>query len=1065
MNLPRFAVSRPVMTAVIFIVMIVFGMLSLKMLPLDLFPEIEPPAISVVTVYSGAGAKEIEEKVSKPIENALASVGDLKDLRSTSQEGMSQVVCLFEFGTNLDEAANNIRDKLEFAKQRLPDDAEQPMVIKFNLAMFPIMFLSLTSDDVDIRGHEKEIENLIIEPLQRIPGVASVIAFNIMNKEVAVTVDQDRLTALNLSIADISNAIRMDNYSLPAGHMEIGSFDYTIRVPGEYDNIKHIEDTIIAATPAGLVRIRDVARVFWSATDTRQVSTLNDREMVFLMVQKQSGSNTVKVASSVNKKISDMEGKLPFGMKLTMVMDSAEFILNMVGNLTRTVYFGGFFVLLVVIFFLRRLRSSIIIATSIPASLIIGFAFLYSFGYTLNMISLMALSLAIGMVVDNSIVVLDSISQHISWGKNRRDAAITGTVEVGGAIMASTLTTVMIFAPLFFIGGFVGIMFKQLAGVVILTLFASLLSALLLTPMLCSRLLKPVATSKEEGRNGNGYANGNGNGNGLKYTLIRTSENIFNTLETRYSRTLNWTLKHRVLTLGIAAVIFISSLGLVKIIGVDFMPSEDSGDIQISFETPLGTRIEETEKVAQAIADVVKEHIPERRYVYYRCGESGGGMSGTIQGTSTGRVGVKTLPLNQRDRSTQEMGAVIRPYIEKIPGIYKLDIAADNPMSSMFSGGQKPVTIQVLCKDVKKAEKIADEMLVKIEKIKGLKDITTDTVNLKPELQVSIDRTRANQIGLNVYGIADAVRGSMFGRLTSIYREGGNEYDIYVRLRKQDRMTVQQLENMELKTMTGETVPLKTVATISEGMTPLSISRLNKQRVLTIGARNEGATLGEIQEQIDTIIAGMNIPPDVGIEYGGNLEQQADVNKDMSLLLLMGIFLVYLVMAAQFESFVDPLVIIFSIPFAATGVMTGLFIAGFPLSVPAMLGMIILVGIVVNNAIVLVDYTNILRRTEKMGVIRALKTAGKRRLRPVLMTALTTISGMTPLALSQGDGHESWQPMGISVVFGLLVSTLVTLVVIPVMYAMAEPLRRKIHDVFGNEEDDALPEDTNGEIA
>jgi len=1057
MNLPRFAVSRPVMTAVIFIVMIVFGMLSLKMLPLDLFPEIEPPSISVVTIYSGAGAKEIEEKVSKPIENALASVPDLKDLRSTSQEGVSQVICLFEFGTNLDEAANNIRDKLEFAKKRLPDDAEQPMVIKFNLAMFPIMFLSLTSDDVDVRGYENEIENLIIEPLQRIPGVASVIAFNIMNKEVAVTIDQSRLKALNLSVADVSRAIQMDNYSLPAGHMEIGSFDYTIRVPGEYDNIKQVENTIVAATPKGLVRIRDLGRTFWSATDIRQVSTLDNREMVFLMVQKQSGSNTVSVASRVNDKLAEMEGHLPFAMKLTMVMDSSEFIVNMVNNLTRTVYFGGFFVLLVVIFFLRRLRSSIIIATSIPASLIIGFAFLFSFGYTLNMISLMALSLAIGMVVDNSIVVLDSISQHLSWGKSRREAAVTGTVEVGGAILASTLTTVMIFAPLFFISGFIGIMFKQLAGVIILTLFASLLSALLLTPMLSSRLLKPVASSKEEGRNGNGDS--------FKYTLIRFSENFFNSLERRYSRTLKWTLTHRGTTLAIAAGIFIASLFLVPVVGMDFMPSEDSGDIQISFETPLGTRVEETEKVAQAIADVVKTHIPERRYVYYRCGESNGGMSGQIEGTSTGRVGVKTLPLNQRDRSTQEMAAVIRPLIEKIPGIYKLDISADNPMSSMFSGGQKPVTVQILCKDVKKSEKIADELLQHMEKIPGLKDITTDTINLKPELQVAIDRTRANQVGLNVYTIASAVRSSMYGNLTSIYREGGDEYDIYVRLRKQDRMTVEQLENLELKTLTGSTVRLKNVATIAEGMTPLSISRLNKQRVLTIGGRNEGVALGKIQEQIDTIIAGMDVPPDVSIEYGGNLEQQADANKDLGLLMLMGIFLVYLVMAAQFESFVDPLVIIFSIPFAITGVLTGLLIAGLPLSVPAMLGMIILVGIVVNNAIVLVDYTNILRRTEKMGVLRALRTAGKRRLRPVLMTALTTISGMTPLALSQGDGHESWQPMGMSVVFGLMVSTLVTLVVIPVMYAIAEPLRRKIHDIFGNEEDDAMPEDTNGEMA
>ena len=1054
MNLPRFAVGRPVMTAVIFIVMIVFGMLSLKMLPLDLFPEIEPPSISVVTIYTGAGAKEIEEKVTKPIENALASVADLKDLRSTSQEGVSQVVCLFEFGTNLDEAANNIRDKLEFAKRRLPDDAEQPQVIKFNLAMFPIMFLSLTSDKVDIRGYETEIENQIIEPLQRVPGVASVIAFNVLNKEVAVTVDQSRLMALNLSIADVSRAIQMDNYSLPAGHMAIGEYDYTIRVPGEYENIRQVADTIITATPEGLVRVKDIGRVFWSATDVRQVSILDGREMVFLMVQKQSGANTVSVASKVNGKLAAMEGNLPYGMKLTMVMDSSEFILNMVNNLAQTVYFGGFFVLLVVIFFLRRLRSSIIIAMSIPASLIIGFAFLFSFGYTLNMISLMALSLAIGMVVDNSIVVLDSITQHLSWGKNRRDAAVVGTTEVGGAIIASTLTTVMIFAPLFFISGFIGIMFKQLAGVVILTLMASLLSAILLTPMLSSRLLRPAATLAEEHRLGNGR--------GIRYRFIHFSESVFNALEHFYSRVLNWTLSHRWQTLVLAAAIFLASLLLLyfKLVGMDFMPKEDSGDINITFETPLGTRVEETEKVAQKIADIAREHIPERRYIYYRCGESSGGMNSSVQGTSTGRVGIKTIPLAERSRSTQEMAAEIRPLIEKIPNIYKLDISAENPMSSMFSGGQKPVTVQVLCKDTKKAEDIADKVLDKMRHIEGLVDITTDTVNLKPELQVSIDRTRANQVGLNVYGIADAVRSSMYGNQTSIYREGGDEYDIYVRLNKQDRMTVEQLEDLELKTLTGQKVRLRNVATVAEGMTPLSISRLNKQRVLTIGARMEGVALGAVKAKLDGIINDLNLPPDVSIEYGGDLEQQADANSDLGLLMLMGMFLVYLVMAAQFESFLDPFVILFSIPFAISGVLGGLFIAGFPLSVPAMLGMIILVGIVVNNAIVLVDYTNILRRQEHLGVIEALKTAGSRRLRPVLMTALTTISGMLPLALSQGDGHESWQPMGVSVVSGLTVSTLITLVVIPVMYAMVEPVRRWIYRVFGNEEDDELPPDT-----
>lgn len=1041
MNLPRFSVQRPVFTTVIFIVMILFGIVSLIEIPVDLFPEIEPPAISVITIYRGAGAAEIEEKINKPLEDVLASINDLKDIQSVAQESISNVTCTFEFGVDLNEAANSIRDKLEFAKRRLPEDADQPMVVKFNLAMFPVLFLGITSGEIDIKDQSEVIEDFIIEPLQRIPGVASVVMLNANIKQVIIALDRDRLSSFNLSVSDVMKAVSTDNLSLPAGHMKIGAFDYTLRVPGEYEHIDEIKETIVVSTRNGLVRVKDVARVFWGSEELQQFGILDNRDMVFLMVQKQSGVNTVEVAKQINEKLQSLEGKLPHGMNATALIDTSVFITDMVNSLSQAVYVGGFFVILVVVLFLRRLRSSLIIVLSIPASLIIAFAFLYAFDYTLNMISLMSLSLAIGMVVDNSIVVLDNITRHLEWGESRVKAAVTGTIEVGGAIFASTLTTVMIFAPLFFIGGFIGIMFKQLAGVIIITLSASLISALLLSPMLSSKILKAAKNDVNNGHKNQKQKENDARG--LKKIFL-FSENMLNWTENHYANRLRWVLKHKMLTTLVALSLFGMSLFILPIIGLDFMPKQDSGDIQINFELPLGTEVDETYSVARKIAGIIKEEVPELELIFMRGGESTGGMSNRIEGTNTGLVGIKVCPLNERDRSVLEIADAIRVRIEEIPGIDKLDIMAENPLGSIFTGGQKPVTIQILSKDFRKAEAAAARIMARMDKIEGLTDLTTDLVSLKPELQVKIDRIRANQVGLNVAMIADAVNSSYFGSKASLFREGGDEYDIIVKLKKADRKSVDQMLDLDLKTYTGKQVKLRSVAKVVEGMTPLSIQRLNKERMITIGARTSGVPLGRIADQINEIVSDLNLPPNIGVKFGGELKQQAETQGDLGILLILGILLVYLVMSAQFESFLDPFVIIFSIPFAITGVFLGLLITGFALSLPAFLGTIILVGIVVNNAIVLVDYINMLRREKGLELNEAIATAGERRLRPILMTAFTTIFGMLPLALFKGQGHEMWQPMGIAVVFGLLISTLVTLVLIPTLYAATERFRRAV---------------------
>ena len=659
MNFPKFAVKRPVMVSVIFIIMGLLGIYSLIDLPIDLMPEIEMPAISVITIYRGAGSEEVEEKVTKVVESALSSTAGVKNILSRSMENVSTVTCEFDYGTDLSEATNSMRDTLNLAKGFFPDDVDDPLIFKFDMSMMPILFLSVTSSKEDIRYKSEEIENLITNQIERIPGVGGVINFNQMEKKIIISAEKQRLAALNLSVSDITNTVRAENISLPAGNIEIGNFDYTIRVPGEYEKIDEIEETIVASTPSGIIRIKDVARVFWGSDDTREFGLKDNEYMVFMMVQKQSGANTVAIANSVKEKLDAIGPRLPEGFKVDVLLDTSEFIVNMIGNLSSAVLTAGLFVILVVIFFLRRFRSSLIVLLSIPASLIIAFAFLYGFGYTLNMVSLMALSLAIGMVVDNSIVVLDNITRHLESGKNKMDSAVDGTNEVGGAILASTLTTIMIFAPLFFITGLIGILFSQLAGVVILTLAASLLAAMLLTPMVSSRLL---TLEKDKKRNN---------------WFFRLGEAFLNGIEAGYTKIIEFTLKHKKKTIVVSAGIFFLSLFLVPVIGIDFMPEGDEGMIQVEYELPLGTKIETTIATGQHIDRIIREEVPAEYLLrtFMRGGPDDSGFSQKVQDTNSGTTGAKLVPQIERKENVKYYVNKIRArIINELPGVEKMDM-------------------------------------------------------------------------------------------------------------------------------------------------------------------------------------------------------------------------------------------------------------------------------------------------------------------------------------------------------------------------------------------------------
>jgi len=1030
MNLPKIAVKRPVLVSVIFIIMGLFGLYSLMDLPIDLMPEIESPAISVITIYEGAGSEEVEEKVTKVIEGALSTTADIKNISSRSMENVSSVTCEFEFGTNLSEATNDIRDKINMARMYLPDDVNEPMIFKFDFSMMPIIFVAVTSSTEDVRFKGDEIRDYIAEPIERIPGVGSVITFNEMSKKIMVSLDKQRLAALNLSVSDVAGALAAENLSLPGGHMEMGAFDYTIRVPGEFESIKDVEETIIADTPQGILKVKDIGRVFWGSIDQRQFGLKNGEYMIFMMVQKQSGANTVQVATAIQDKIKSLDGKLPGNMEMEILMDTSDFIVKMIGNLSSAVLTACLFVMFVVIFFLRRFKSSFIVLLSIPASLIIAFAFLYGFGYTLNMVSLMALSLAIGMVVDNSIVVLDNITRHLENGRGKVESAVDGTSEVGGAIIASTLTTVMIFAPLFFVGGIIGIMFGQLAGVVILTLSASLLAAMLLTPMVCSKILSLEESKKKQN------------------WLFRFGETFLTFIEKKYSKFVAITLNNRKKTILISLAMFLGSLMLIPVIGVDFMPQEDEGMIQIEYELPLGSKIEQTLQVGQKIENIMIEEIPTEylERTFMRGGPNTSGFSRKVEDTNTATVGVRIVSQNDRKEGVMLYANKIRTrVINEVPGIEKMDVKTSTGLSDMMNGGEKPVTIKLAHKDFKYSAKYAAILMDEMKKIPGLKDLSNDADSLKPEIEVKINRSRASQVGLKTSMIALSVREAFYGKTATIFRKDGDEYDVMVKYKKEDRTNLEQLKEMELKTLYGTTVKLKDVTEIKEGLTSLAINRLNRERIITIGARLEdNVAIGKVADKVDEAIKRANLPDNIELIYGGSIKNQQDTSGDLLIMLLLGIILVYLVMAAQFESFVDPFVIIFSIPFAISGVLIGLLVSGNTLSVPAFLGMIILVGIVVNNAIVLVDYTKLIKLRDNLSVEEALITAGGTRLRPILMTATTTIGGMIPLAMMSGEGHEMFNPMGIAVVFGLAVSTMITLILIPVMYASVDALLKKI---------------------
>jgi HAE1 family hydrophobic/amphiphilic exporter-1 len=1057
MRLPEFGVKKPVTNLMIFSAIIIIAAYGLMRLGMDFFPEIEPPVISVISAYPGASAEDVEIKVTEPLENQLSTTPGIEKITSRSLEGASIISLKFIWGTNLDEASNDIRDRIELSKRFLPDipdEMELPFIFKFNTANIPILMVGFTADRTYPELYDL-IDERVGDALRQLPGVGTVQAWGGLQRQINVWIDRDRLEGYGFSILDIKSALRLENITQPLGSIKMGLTDYLVRLPGEFATPEEINLVILGKRDGKFVYLRDVARVEDSFKEVTMDVRIDKHPGLMMMVQKQSGTNTVEVATRVKAKLAEIEKTLPADVKMHQIFDTSQDIITSIKDLKSTLWIAIVLVILVVWFFLRQFLPSLIIALTIPFSLLISFIYLFIAGRTINVISLSSLAIASGMVVDNAIVVVDNVFRHLEKGERSKEAAIFGTSEMFLAISASTLTTVVVFMPMLFITGVVGIIFSELAIIVTVTLLASLFTAATFSPMLCSKWMKPAGEAQTPAA---------GLGVWIK-KFYDTSERWFRSWEEFYAKALAWCLGHKKTVIYGFLAAFVLSLFLSRFVGNEFIPEEDTGDIRVTINLPLGTRLEETDKIASRVEDILVKNLPEAKYFYVRSGETAGvgRAMGGASGMNVIAAGTKLVPKDQRKRSVAEAAEVVRKEIQKIPGVIKLDVSTGNPMGRMITGaGGKAIQLEIIGHSFEKTDELARKIKGMMEKVPGAVDVTISREVDRPELRIDVDREKAAVLGINMYTIADSARTFIEGEAATKYREKGETYDIYVRLEDQFRSSPEDIENLTLisslnagtvaqgvyqdidafKGTSGKSVKMGNIAKITETVGPVEVERVNRERVVRVECNVYKRSAGKIVEDIKKELSKMVIPADIRLNFGGEAEEQAKAFKDLFALLILGMILVYMVMAAQFESLVDPFIIMFAVPFTFTGVILGFLFTGTTLSVMTFLGIVMLIGIVVNNAIVLISYINILR-ARGYSMLEAVTQGGKDRLRPVLMTTITTIAGLMPLALARGEGSESWQPLGITMLSGLSVSTLITMLFVPTLYAVVEAKVKK----------------------
>ena len=1025
------AINKPITTALIFVGIIVFGVFSFSKLPIDQFPAMDIPYVSIMTTYPGANGSEIETNVTKVLENSLNSVDGLKEITSQSKDNISVVSLQLNWGQNLDESVNDVRSAIDMVNDNLPDGCSRPMIFKFSTSNFPIMQYAITAKE-SYAGLEKILEDNVVSVLNRIDGIGNISLSGTPERYIYIDLDQSKLDAYKISVEQIGQAISANNLNLASGSIKMGKEQYQLRVQSEYVESSEINNIVVANRLGKNIFVKDLANVRDTIRDVNLDERINGQNGVRMVIMKQTGANTVAIVKKVKKMMTeDIMPGLPPDIKAQIIYDSAQTIQNSIDGLSEAVMLAFVFVALVVMFFLGRWRATLIIILSIPISLICAFIYLFVADSSINIISLASLTVAVGIVVDDAIVVLENIMRHIERGSRPREAAIYATNEVWVSVIATTMVIVAVFLPLTMLGGQAGIIFKEMGWIVSICITVSATVAIALTPMLSSLLLK----SKKEIINEKGEVEEiSANANWYENTVMKWLA----ALDKWYANLLRWCLGHKLVTSLIALAVVIIGFSPVFMgkIGFNFMAQQDNGYMSLKIELQRGTRVEESMRVARQIEADLKSLAPEIKLIASTTGSSDDAGFSALMNQSSNNIITMTVTFperSQRQRTVFEIAEVFRQYLGN-----RADVVFSNVSTNVGFGGSgnNNVSVEIYGYDFEATNKVAEEIKNKMKDVKGARNITVSRDEDRAELQINFDKEKLALSGLSAAQVATAVRNRVNGYQAGYLKEDGDEYKIVVRLKEEFRNSITDIEEMTLQTPTGSLIKVKELAKVSEFWAPPTIDHKRRQRIVSVSVTPAGTSLLELANAAREIARGIDLPQGVVINVGGTYEDQMEMSRDMGSLMLLIILLVYIVMASQFESFSKPfLILLGSIPFAFSGAFLALFVTGQELEMVGMLGMILLVGIVVKNGIVLVDYINLMR-DRGYELNEAIALSGESRLRPVLMTAITAILGMVPMALSTAEGSEMWIPLGIVVIGGLLFATVVTLVIVPVLYAL-----------------------------
>lgn len=1019
MKITKISVQNPIAVVMFYTAIVIIGLIAFFTLPRDAMPEIDFPALTVVTVYPGASPEAVENDVTSKLEIALATTPQLKSITSRSRENVSIITLTFEWGADITEAANNVRDLIELVKNDLPQTAEPPFVIKINSDLLPIVVYAISVEQS--KDEFTRLYNTIIAPrLRRVEGVGTVFPIAHPEKVVYVEIDPLKLKAYNIHFQQIALLIQSQKVNVPAGFVQLGKYDFALHVPPMISSVEDIKNVKIGVFGNRLISLGDIADIRIDYKTKDEIVRSAGKQSIAVFVQKQTGKNTLKTYRELTKAVEELQTVLPSDVRFTEVFNTADFVSITLNNLGSTLWWGAIWVTLVVWLFLRRTRLSLIVLVTMPVSLIISFVIMYLLDYTVNIFSLMSLIVAMGMVVDNSIVVLENITRHVEYGVRPREAAIFGSGEMALAISASTMTTISVFVPLLFVGGMVGMMFQQMVIIVIVTMLASLLTALTLTPALSSFILKRHQTQQNR--------------------LYQWSERMFCIIENVYKNLIAFSLKRRFLVLIIFSILFIGGLFIARFLGTDYIPELDTGDVIVVMEMDEGTSVQQTEQIAMQVEQMLRQRINEIQSTYIIAGQTEKGLlssAGFTEGKNIATVGLRLKHLDERKLSSRQIAEILDTIISNVPAVNKYRVSGGSILASVVLGNIRPVQIKIFGHDLKKMELLAKMIADSLRRDGHFSSIEIPSGSYKPIYNVVFDKDRISSLGFNHALLSMQIRHGLYGTSAGMLSIDGQDYEVIMRYPDQYRHDMRKIDDYAVTNMAGQTFRLGDVAQVRLDMGYQEIVREGQQRVLYVTAQPVGISLGEAGQKIKHILQNIDVDPDLDVQMAGQLSEQSESFENLTIALLVGIMLVYMIMASLFKSFIHPFVIMFSVPFTFVGVILALYVSGHTISIVTFSATIMLMGIVVNNAIVLVDYTNLLR-ARGMDIAQALAEAGRTRLRPVLMTTLTTILAMIPMALNKTMGYEIWSPLGITIIGGLAVSTLITLVLVPVMYLIIE---------------------------